>query len=89
LGGNHISRAIRVRYEKGVFKPLEPVDLKEGEGVQMVIRSIELIADKFYGIVRKHRPDIKREEFLGVLEEIEDESFRGHWRHTSIPRWSR
>jgi len=73
-----MSRTIRVRYEKGVFKPLEPVDLKEGEEVQIIIRSSESIADKFYGIVRKRRPDIKREEFLGVLEEIEDEGFRGH-----------
>jgi len=73
-----MSRAIRVRYEKGVFKPLEPVDLKEGEEVQIIIRSSESIADKFYGIVRKHRPDIKRGEFLGVLEEIGDEGFRGH-----------
>jgi len=73
-----MSRAIRVRYEKGVFKPLEPVDLEEGKEVQIIIRSSESNADKFYGIVRKHRPDIKREEFLEVLEEIEDEGFRGH-----------
>ncbi len=26
-----MSKAIRVRYEKGVLKPLEPVELKEGE----------------------------------------------------------
>ncbi|PUA33915.1 MAG: hypothetical protein B7O98_00390 [Zestosphaera tikiterensis] len=73
-----MSRVIRVRYEKGVFKPLEPVDLEEGEEVQIIIRSSELIDDKFYGIVRKHRPDIRREELLEVLEEIEDEGFRGH-----------
>ncbi len=73
-----MSKVIRVRYEKGVFKPLEPVDLEEGEEVQIVIRPSESIADKFYGIARKHRPDIKREELLEVLEEIEDEDFRGH-----------
>jgi len=54
-----MSRVIRVRYEKGVFKPLEPVDLEEGEEVQVIIRSSESIADKFYGIVRKRRPDIR------------------------------
>ena len=27
-------KAIRVRYEKGVLKPLEPVELKEGEEVR-------------------------------------------------------
>jgi len=73
-----MSRVIRARYEKGVFKPLEPVDLEEGEEVQIIIRSSELVADRFYGIVRKHRPDIRREEFLEVLEEIGDEGFRGH-----------
>ena len=73
-----MSKIVRARYEKGVFKPLEPVDLEEGEEVQIVIRPSESIADKFYGIARKHRPDIKREELLEVLEEIEDEDFRGH-----------
>ncbi len=27
-------KAIRVRYEKGVLKPLEPLELKEGEEVR-------------------------------------------------------
>jgi len=26
-----LSKAVKVRYEKGVLKPLEPVDLREGE----------------------------------------------------------
>ncbi len=26
-----LSKAVRVRYEKGVLKPLEPIDLPEGE----------------------------------------------------------
>ncbi|RLG75595.1 MAG: hypothetical protein DRO12_05300, partial [Thermoprotei archaeon] len=26
-----MSKAVRVRYEKGVLKPLEPIDLREGE----------------------------------------------------------
>jgi len=30
-------KAIRVKYENGVLKPLEPVDLKEGEEVQVRI----------------------------------------------------
>ena len=32
-----MSRVVRVRYEKGVLKPMEPVDLKEGEEVQVSI----------------------------------------------------
>jgi len=73
-----VSKVIRVKYEKGVLKPLEPVDLKEGEEVQVVIQSGESIAEKFYGIARKHRLDLDKEEFLEVLEEIEDEGLRGH-----------
>ena len=73
-----VSKVIRVRYEKGVLKPLEPVDLEEGEEVQVVIRSGESIAEKYYGIARKHKTDLDKEEFLEVLEEIEDEGLRGH-----------
>ncbi len=32
-----MSKVIRVRYEKGVLKPLEPVDLREGEEVRIKI----------------------------------------------------
>ena len=73
-----MSKIVRARYEKGVLKLLEPVDLEEGEEVQIVIRPSESIVDKFYGIARKRRPDIRREELLEVLEEIENEDFRGH-----------
>jgi len=31
-------RVIRVRYENGVLKPLEPVDLRKGEELVIVIR---------------------------------------------------
>lgn len=73
-----MSKIVRAKYEKGVFKPLEPVDLEEDEEVQIIIRPSESIADKFYGIAKKRRPDIRREEFLEVLKEIENEDFRGH-----------
>ena len=36
-----MSKVIRVRYEKGVLRPLEPLDLREGEEVKIRIeRSI-------------------------------------------------
>ena len=73
-----MSKVIRVKYENGVLKPLEPLDLEEGEEVQIVIQPSESVAEKFYGIVRKHRPDLGREEFLEILEEVEDEDLRGH-----------
>jgi len=32
-----LSKVIRVKYEKGVLKPLEPIELKEGEEVRVRI----------------------------------------------------
>jgi predicted DNA-binding antitoxin AbrB/MazE fold protein len=72
-----LSRVIRARYENGVLKPLEPLELEEGEEVQIIIRPSGLISERFYGIVKKHRPNLSREGFLEILEEIEDESIRG------------
>ena len=73
-----MSKVIRAKYEKGVLKPLEPLNLGEGEEVQIVIQPSESVAEKFYGIARKHKPSLGREEFLEVLEEVEDEGLRGH-----------
>ena len=33
-----MSKVIRVRYENGVLKPLEPVELREGEELVVFIR---------------------------------------------------
>ncbi len=33
-----MSRVVRVRYEKGVLKPLEPLDLEEGEEAVVVLK---------------------------------------------------
>jgi len=47
-----MSRTIRVRYENGVFKPLEPVDLEEGEEVLITIKhDIRRILKKYRGIL--------------------------------------
>ncbi len=73
-----MSKVVRVRYEKGVRKPLEPINLEEGEEVKIIIQPSESVAEKFYGIARKHRPGLGREELLEVLEEVEDEGLRGH-----------
>ena len=73
-----MSIVVRAKYEKGVLKPLEPLNLEEGEEVQIVIQPSESVAEKFYGIARKHRPDLDKEEFTRALEEIEDEDLRGH-----------
>jgi len=43
-----MSKVIRVRYEKGVLKPLEPLDLREGEEVRIQVLPEEFpeLADK-------------------------------------------
>jgi len=43
-----LSKVIRVRYEKGVLKPLEPLDLHEGEEVRVQVLPEEFpeLADK-------------------------------------------
>jgi len=73
-----LSKVVRVKYEKGVLKPLEPLNLKEGEELQIVIQPSGSIAEKFYGIARKHKPNLGKEELLEILEEVEDEGLRGH-----------
>ena len=73
-----MSKVIRAKYEKGVLRPLEPLNLGEGEEVQIVIQPSESVAEKLYGIAKKHRPNLDREEFLEVLKEVEDEGLRGH-----------
>ncbi len=63
-----MSKVIRARYEKGVLKPLEPVNLREGEEVQIIIKLGGSVTERFYGIAKKHRPDLRKEEFLEILE---------------------
>ena len=61
-----MSRIIRVRYEKGVFKPLEPVDLEEGEEVFITIkRDIRRVLKKYRGVLG--RSSIR--ELLEIEEE--------------------
>jgi len=46
------SKIIRVRYENGVFKPLEPIELKDGEEVVVFIRKrrVKEVLDKYVGM---------------------------------------
>ncbi len=53
-----MSKIIRVRYENGVLKPLEPVRLREGEEVKIRIE----------GNIRERLKDI-----IGVLGESSEE----------------
>jgi len=45
-----LSFTVRARYEKGVLKPLENVDLKDGEEVIIIIKRRPNI-DKFVGVL--------------------------------------
>jgi len=47
-----MSKVIRVRYENGVLKPLEPIELKDGEEVMVFIRKRRIgeVLDKYVGM---------------------------------------
>ena len=47
-----MSFTVRARYEKGVLKPLESVDLKDGEEVIIIIKKRPNIS-KFVGVLGK------------------------------------
>ena len=63
-------KVIRVKYEKGVLKPLEPLDLEEGE---VLIVSIKKPVSTLFGILRKRNPSITPEDVDRIIEEVENE----------------
>ena len=49
---NLLARIVRVRYEKGALKPLEKLELKEGEEILIRIERLEerrKLIEEFYG----------------------------------------
>ncbi|MCK4398822.1 MAG: antitoxin family protein [Methanophagales archaeon] len=58
-----MQKTIEVVYEKGVFKPLEPVELKEGERMALDVKKLP---EKLFGIFRG-------KDLSKLLEETEDE----------------
>ena len=65
-----MSKVIRVRYENGVLKPLEKLELDEGEEVEVVIRRRP---SQVFGVLLRRRPELRPEEVDRIIEEIEDE----------------
>ena len=63
-------RVVRVRYEEGVLKPLEPLDLEEGE---VLVVSIRKPVEELFGVLRKRNPRVKPEDVERVIEEVEVE----------------
>ncbi len=65
-----MSKVIRVRYENGVLKPLEPVDLEEGEEALVTIRrDVRKVLEKYREILGKSS--------IKELLELEEEA---HWQ---------
>jgi predicted DNA-binding antitoxin AbrB/MazE fold protein len=58
-----MQKTIEVVYEKGMFKPLEPVELEEGERMALEIKELP---EKLFGIFRG-------KDLSKLLEETEDE----------------
>ncbi len=65
-----MSKVIRVRYERGVLKPLGKLELEEGEEVEIVIRRRP---SRVFGVLLRRRPELRLEDVDKVIEEIEDE----------------
>jgi len=63
-----MAKVIRAKYENGVLKPLEELDLKEGDEVEIIIRKSP---SRVFGILLHRRPDIKPEDVDKIIEEIE------------------
>ena len=65
-----MSKVIRVKYEDGILKPLEPLDLEEGEVLLVLIKKP---VRKLFGVIKKRNPRIKPEDVEKVIEEVEIE----------------
>ncbi len=72
MGIGKLSKVVRVRYEKGVLKPLEPVDLREGEERIAVLVPV---GEERRRILRKYRGILGR----ASQEEIEELLAEAEW----------
>jgi len=67
-----LSKVVRARYENGVLKPLEPLELTEGEEVILEVKEKPSSGlRRFFGIVKTSKP-IREEDYYEHLSE------RGH-----------
>ncbi len=64
---------VRARYEKGVLKPLERLDLEEGKELVVILKirrdKGERGLKKFYGIIKGVDLDVYEEEYYEYLSE--------------------
>jgi len=62
-----MSKAIKVRYEKGVLKPLSSVDLEEGREYKVIVEEdIDELIKKYRGVLGKSS--------VGEFRELEEEA---------------
>ena len=66
-----VSRVIRVRYEGGVLKPLDRIELEEGEEVEVIIRRKIFTESDYQELVRLlERVPKGRADLLDAVEEL-------------------
>ncbi|MEB3861656.1 MAG: antitoxin family protein [Desulfurococcales archaeon] len=62
-----MSRVIRVRYEKGVLKPLDSINLEEGKEYKVIVEEdIDELIKKYRGVLGKSS--------IEELRELEEEA---------------
>ena len=64
-----MAKVVRAVYEKGVIKPLEPLNLREGE---VILVAIQRPVGELFGILRKRNPRVRPEDAERVIEEVKD-----------------
>jgi len=70
-----MAKVIEVVYENGVFKPLQKVNLKEGEIVEVEIKE-KRIGDRFYQVleeIKRRAPKVSNA--TKVLEEVRSDRY--------------
>ena len=58
-----MQKTIEVVYEKGVFKPLKPVELIEGERMKVKIEERRGVLERYAGFIKLNR-SVKLKEIL-------------------------
>ena len=79
-----MQKTIEVVFEKGVFKPLEPVDLKEGEKMDIRIEDEKGVIRKVETSLREYNDFLPR-NFNFTLEKLRTDSRDRFKRFGIIP----
>jgi len=70
--GIDLSKIIRAKFEKGVLKPLEPLELEDGVEVTLEVRGISGKSglERFFGVVKvKSLKPVGEEEYYEYVSE--------------------